>query len=247
MKLVMSDGTEYDIASGETTLGRAPGNDIRLNSAKVSGNHAIIRMQGDQLILQDLNSTNGSYINEGRVKGSQTFQPGDQLRLGDTVIVVRADVAKTMVDMRQPAAPAAAQVAPAPIPAKPPPVIAQPVRAAPAPAPARPPAMAAQAAPAPPQAKPAAPMPAAPGAKRLYRCPVCGKQVETIKYFTMGIFLFLYIGASWRMKTESGCPSCIRKKIYLFLAVNLLTANITWPFVILPMGIFHLIRSFGKD
>jgi len=105
MKLVASNGTEYPLAQPETTLGRAPASTIRLDDHKVSTNHAVIRLEGTAVIFQDLNSTNGSFINEARVTGSRPLQPGDQLRVGDTVLAVRADMDmdSTWVERTQPA------------------------------------------------------------------------------------------------------------------------------------------------
>jgi len=60
----------------------------------------------------------------------------------------------------------------------------------------------------------------------------------------MGFVLFIYFAwmANWRI--EAGCPRCIRLRTARFALVNLITANVLWPVIILPVAIFHLARSF---
>jgi hypothetical protein len=91
MKIVASDGKEYAIIKPETSLGREATNDIQLKDSKVSAKHAMIHLAGDDLTLEDLNSTNGSFINEAQLRGSRPLRAGDQIRLGDTIFTVRSD------------------------------------------------------------------------------------------------------------------------------------------------------------
>jgi len=67
------------------TLGRAPGNDVAFDPVKdirCSARHAEIRRQGDQLVLRDLGSSNGAYINGERVSGSAVIAAGARVELG---------------------------------------------------------------------------------------------------------------------------------------------------------------------
>jgi hypothetical protein len=114
MKLITSNGTEYVLTRADTIVGRAPGCDIRLDDDKVSGKHAIFHMQGQSLALEDLNSTNGSFVNEVQVHGTQVVGVGDKLRLGDTMLAVKGDMdmGGTLLDARRPAASAAPVAAP---------------------------------------------------------------------------------------------------------------------------------------
>jgi hypothetical protein len=75
-------------------------------------------------------------------------------------------------------------------------------------------------------------------------CPECHQPSDSVKCFRMGFVLFLGIGAGAQWKNEYGCPSCMRPKIALFALINLLSANLIWPILILPMVIAHLVRSF---
>jgi hypothetical protein len=77
-------------------------------------------------------------------------------------------------------------------------------------------------------------------------CPECGNASDSIKCYRMGTLVFLLLGYWARWKNEYGCPNCIRKKLFEFTAINLLTANLIWPLAILPWGIIRLIRSFTR-
>ena len=71
-KLVVSlDGVvikEVQITKDKTTLGRRPYNDIVIDNLAVSGEHAVLQMVGTDVFIEDLNSTNGTYINGKAVK-----------------------------------------------------------------------------------------------------------------------------------------------------------------------------------
>jgi hypothetical protein len=78
-----SDGTEqeFPLNPTETTIGRAPGNDIRINDGAVSRQHAKIVMGDHGYTLLDLGSENGVYINRERVK-EQMLRDGDVVEIG---------------------------------------------------------------------------------------------------------------------------------------------------------------------
>jgi Mg-chelatase subunit ChlD len=66
-------------------LGRAPqGNDILLYGVSASGHHAEIRLQGGGHVIQDLGSTNGTFVNGVRVMQPQQLRSGDRITIGDT-------------------------------------------------------------------------------------------------------------------------------------------------------------------
>ena len=71
-KLVVSlDGVvikEVQITKDKTTLGRRPYNDIVIDNLAVSGEHAVLQMVGADVFIEDLNSTNGTYINGKAIK-----------------------------------------------------------------------------------------------------------------------------------------------------------------------------------
>src|SRR5919112_5789674 len=104
-KLVVSlDGVvikEVQITKDKTTLGRRPYNDIVIDNLAVSGEHAVLQMTGNEVHLEDLNSTNGTYINGKAVK-KQLLQNNDTVEIGKYKIkyineVPGATFEKTMI------------------------------------------------------------------------------------------------------------------------------------------------------
>lgn len=68
-----------------TTVGRDAGSGIRLERDEfVSARHARIEPRKDGLWIDDLGSTNGTFVNSKRVKSGQQLRPGDVLRIGET-------------------------------------------------------------------------------------------------------------------------------------------------------------------
>ena len=84
-KLVVSlDGVvikEVQITKDKTTLGRRPYNDIVIDNLAVSGEHAVLQMVGGDVFIEDLNSTNGTYINGKAVK-KQLLTHNDTVEIG---------------------------------------------------------------------------------------------------------------------------------------------------------------------
>jgi hypothetical protein len=75
-------GVAYDV-SGGATLGRGDV-EIRLEDPFASSRHARITLQGHVVVLEDLGSTNGTYLNEEPLSGPQPLHPGDRIRIGDS-------------------------------------------------------------------------------------------------------------------------------------------------------------------
>jgi hypothetical protein len=75
-------GVAYDL-SGGATLGRGEV-EIRLEDPFASTRHARISRQGHVLVIEDLGSTNGTYLNEEPLSGPQPLHPGDRIRVGDS-------------------------------------------------------------------------------------------------------------------------------------------------------------------
>jgi hypothetical protein len=76
-------GMIYDIGEG-AVLGRGDGTDIRLDDPFASSRHARLVLQGGVVVLEDLGSTNGTYLNEELVEGPQPLHRGDRVRIGDS-------------------------------------------------------------------------------------------------------------------------------------------------------------------
>ena len=104
-KLVVSlDGVvikEVQVTKDKTTLGRRPYNDIVIDNLAVSGEHAVLQMMATEVYLEDLNSTNGTYVNGKAVK-KQLLQNNDTVEIGKYKIKYINEVAnpgyeKTMI------------------------------------------------------------------------------------------------------------------------------------------------------
>jgi pSer/pThr/pTyr-binding forkhead associated (FHA) protein len=112
-KLVVSlDGVvikEVQITKDKTTLGRRPYNDIVIDNLAVSGEHAVLQMVGADVFIEDLNSTNGTYINGKAIK-KQLLTHNDTVEIGKYKIKYLVDEGgdyeKTMI-MRPGAVPPA--------------------------------------------------------------------------------------------------------------------------------------------
>ena len=84
-KMIVSiDGVvikEVQLTKDRTSLGRRPYNDIVIDNLAVSGEHAVLQMSGSEVHVEDLNSTNGTYVNGKAVK-KQLLQNSDTIEIG---------------------------------------------------------------------------------------------------------------------------------------------------------------------
>jgi sigma-B regulation protein RsbU (phosphoserine phosphatase) len=81
----LEEGSEFPINSAPVTVGRGGQNDLVLAGDDfASARHARIEARGDGVWVQDLDSTNGTYVNGSRVAGAERLEPGDVLRVGET-------------------------------------------------------------------------------------------------------------------------------------------------------------------
>jgi hypothetical protein len=76
-------GSAYDLSEG-ATLGRGESADIRLEDTFASSAHARLVAEGDVIVLEDLGSTNGTYLNGEPLRGPQPLHVGDSIRIGDS-------------------------------------------------------------------------------------------------------------------------------------------------------------------
>jgi FHA domain len=76
-------GMEYDIGEG-AVMGRGDQAEIRLEDPFASSRHARLLRQGGIVVLEDLGSTNGTYLNEELLTGPQPLHRGDRVRIGDS-------------------------------------------------------------------------------------------------------------------------------------------------------------------
>ena len=72
---------EVELSKERTSLGRRPYNDVVIDNLAISGEHAVLQLTGQEVSIEDLNSTNGTYVNGKSVK-KQLLQHSDVIEIG---------------------------------------------------------------------------------------------------------------------------------------------------------------------
>jgi len=85
-------GRAYDLKVEKTTVGRVSDNTFEIPESSVSSHHAEILLRGNEVLIRDLNSTNGTFINGEKITEA-VLQPGQILRLG--TVEMRLDTGDT--------------------------------------------------------------------------------------------------------------------------------------------------------
>ncbi|WP_120003313.1 FHA domain-containing protein FhaB/FipA [Nesterenkonia muleiensis] len=92
-RLVISEGplvgTEIELGSTPIMLGRAQECTVVLDDDYASGKHARLFPQGSRWFLEDLGSTNGTWLGDEQLTRASTAEPGDRIRIGKTVLELR--------------------------------------------------------------------------------------------------------------------------------------------------------------
>jgi pSer/pThr/pTyr-binding forkhead associated (FHA) protein len=83
-------GMIYDL-DGDIVLGRGEHAEIRLEDPFASARHARVYEQAGAIVLEDLDSTNGTYLNEELLQTPRPLHPGDHMRIGDSEFIFEAD------------------------------------------------------------------------------------------------------------------------------------------------------------
>ncbi len=115
-------GKIYPLEGPEITIGRESTNSISINDVEVSRKHARMDLRGTSYVIQDLGSTNGTFVNGQRVTIPQVLNPGDSVSFGEGSVLSYEsafDPNATMMSSninRDLGAPAPAPVVPAPAP-----------------------------------------------------------------------------------------------------------------------------------
>lgn len=117
-------GVVYPLDGDQLTIGRDAGNGVAINDAEVSRKHARLTFQGGKYVLEDLGSTNGTFVNGQRLAGPVVLKAGDVVSLGEQIVLmydaVNNDPGATIAAPRKSArveAPPAPAYAPPPAPA----------------------------------------------------------------------------------------------------------------------------------
>jgi cobalamin biosynthesis Mg chelatase CobN len=97
-------GTTFAVEGDLVTLGRDSSNSIVINDAEISRRHARLTAQGGKYVLEDLGSTNGTFVNGQRISGQYVLKPGDVLSFGEQISLmyeaVNFDPAATVASPR---------------------------------------------------------------------------------------------------------------------------------------------------
>jgi predicted component of type VI protein secretion system len=103
VKLVITSGAKkrqaIRLRSEETIVGRQHGCDLRIPSPDISRRHCRLSMRADCLVVEDLASSNGSYVNGVRIQGEELLRPGDLLAVGP--VTFRVEYALTTSALQQ--------------------------------------------------------------------------------------------------------------------------------------------------
>ena len=83
--LIDPTGREHPLQNINTVIGRAVENDIVITSKRVSREHTQIRREGWRVFVEDMGSTNGTYLNNERISEPMQLQDGDQIQVGDVL------------------------------------------------------------------------------------------------------------------------------------------------------------------
>lgn len=126
-------GMTFPLEGDQLTIGRDASNAVAINDAEVSRKHARLMFQGGKYVLEDLGSTNGTFVNGQRLSGPVVLKPGDVISLGEQIVLmydsVNVDPGATMASPRKFVQPAAAPRAPV-VPSAPPAYVPPPPAAA---------------------------------------------------------------------------------------------------------------------
>ena len=86
-------GTVFPLTTDTVVLGREEGVDISLRDPEVSRQHARVSWQAGTYVLEDLGSTNGTFLNGMQIAGQRPLRPGDSIGLGQTILVLQPQAA----------------------------------------------------------------------------------------------------------------------------------------------------------
>jgi len=136
-------GASFTLEGDQLTIGRDATNEIVINDAEISRRHARLTFQGGKYVLEDLGSTNGTFVNGQRLAGPRVLKAGEVVQFGEQIMLVfevtTMDAGATMVSPRVavavPSVPRPSTPPPPPpaeyagsVPASPAPIAAAPVK-----------------------------------------------------------------------------------------------------------------------
>ena len=113
MRTGPTPGATFMLEGDQLNIGRDSTNEITINDAEVSRRHARLTFQGGKYVLEDLGSTNGTFVNGQRLAGPRVLKAGEVVSFGEQIVlvfeVVTNDPGATMVSPRAAAVPSASR------------------------------------------------------------------------------------------------------------------------------------------
>lgn len=81
-------GATYPLEGDQLTIGRDSSNAVAINDAEISRKHARLTFQGGKYVIEDLGSTNGTFINGQRLSGPFVLKSGDVVSFGEQIVLM---------------------------------------------------------------------------------------------------------------------------------------------------------------
>lgn len=81
-------GATFPLEGEQLTIGRDASNGVAINDAEVSRKHSRLTFQGGKYVLEDLGSTNGTFVNGQRLAGPVVLKAGDVVSLGEQIVLM---------------------------------------------------------------------------------------------------------------------------------------------------------------
>jgi pSer/pThr/pTyr-binding forkhead associated (FHA) protein len=81
-------GVTFPLEGDQLLIGRDSSNGVAINDAEISRKHSRLSFQGGKYVLEDLGSTNGTFVNGQRLAGPVVLKPGDVVSLGEQIVLM---------------------------------------------------------------------------------------------------------------------------------------------------------------
>ena len=94
---------EFRLEEGTVTIGRHPGCDLHINDGSVSRKHAMVNFRDDAYYVEDLDSRNGTFLNDSKLAGPAKLYDGAQVKICDVVFTFLTSDAPKTTESRPPA------------------------------------------------------------------------------------------------------------------------------------------------
>ena len=106
-------GASFTLEGDQLDIGRDSTNEIVINDAEISRRHARLTFQGGKYVLEDLGSTNGTFVNGQRLAGPRVLKSGEVVSFGEQIVMIfeatHFDAGATVVSPRAAAVPVASR------------------------------------------------------------------------------------------------------------------------------------------